>query len=197
VTGVQKCALQILPTTISVKEIYKRCRKFGDLEKTNYPLEGRNEPVAALLFKTPTDARKAVMKLNRKIVKGKEVSAVLQSKEQHQPSKKSLKKSRLIVRNLSFKCTEAILMEFFSLHGKVTEVNIPCSMKGKRKRKQGFAFVQFLDVFSAAKARQELNLKEILGRPIAVDWALSKEEYEKAEQSKGMTMQHQLVPHQL
>ncbi|MBN3322891.1 RBM28 protein, partial [Atractosteus spatula] len=73
-------------------------------------------------------------------------------------TKKSKKKARLIIRNLSFKCTEDDLKQFFSKYGAVLEVNIPRKADGKMR---GFAFVQFKNVLEAGKALNATNLKEI------------------------------------
>lgn len=167
-----------LPSSVTSKQIYKRCRKVGEIEKTTFPVEGKEKPTAHLLFKTYKDSRQAVQKLDGKMFKGTHITAVLHSKEGKGTSQKSLQKSKLIVRNLPFKCTEAILKETFLEFGEVTEVKVPQKMVGKRKKKLGFGFVQFTNVFDAAKALQNMNMKEILGRPVAVDWVLPKSEYE-------------------
>ena len=46
-----------------------------------------------------------------------------------------------------------------------------------------YAFVQFSSFFSAKKAIEELNSKEIKGRPVAVDWVVPKQQYEEAQAS--------------
>ncbi|KAM6301734.1 LOW QUALITY PROTEIN: RNA-binding protein 28 [Podargus strigoides] len=84
------------------------------------------------------------------------------------------RKARLIVRNLSFKCSEDELRSLFSPFGTVVEVNIPRKPDGKMR---GFAFVQLRNVPEAAKALRGLNMKEIKGRPVAVDWAVAKDKY--------------------
>lgn len=171
-----------LPSTITTKELYKRCRKVGELKHTVFPLEDR-EGIAALTFSTPKEARNACQKLNGKTIKGKEITAVLKSKENKEPSKKASKRSRLIVRNLSFNLGKQFLQELFSECNEKSEVHMP--MSNRANRNKGFAFVQFPDVFSAAKALKEMNLKVVLGRPIAVDWAVAKEQYELAKESAG------------
>ncbi|NXV24957.1 RBM28 protein, partial [Cepphus grylle] len=88
--------------------------------------------------------------------------------------KAASKKARLIVRNLSFKCSEDDLKSLFSPFGTVLEVNIPKKTDGKMR---GFAFVQFRNVPEASKALRAMNMKEIKGRPVAVDWAVAKDKY--------------------
>ncbi|NXK15182.1 RBM28 protein, partial [Herpetotheres cachinnans] len=84
------------------------------------------------------------------------------------------RKARLIIRNLSFKCSENDLRSLFSPFGTVLEVNIPRKPDGKMR---GFAFVQLGNMLEAAKALRGMNMREIKGRPVAVDWAVAKDRY--------------------
>ncbi|KAM6210957.1 LOW QUALITY PROTEIN: RNA-binding protein 28 [Sarcoramphus papa] len=88
--------------------------------------------------------------------------------------KTTSRKARLIVRNLSFKCSEDDLKSLFSPFGTVLEVNVPKKPDGKMR---GFAFVQLRNVLEAAKALRAMNMREIKGRPVAVDWAVAKDKY--------------------
>uniref|UniRef100_A0A8C0J317 RNA binding motif protein 28 n=1 Tax=Chelonoidis abingdonii TaxID=106734 RepID=A0A8C0J317_CHEAB len=56
----------------------------------------------------------------------------------------------------------------------VLEVNIPKKTDGKMR---GFAFVQFKNILQAGKALKGMNMKEIKGRTVAVDWAVAKDKY--------------------
>lgn len=85
------------------------------------------------------------------------------------------KRSRLIIRNLSFKCSVKHLTNVFSKHGQVVHVSIP----HKKGEKSGFGFVQFLLHSEAQNAMNALNGTNIDNRPIAVDWALPKDKYVK------------------
>eukprot|EP00057_Strongylocentrotus_purpuratus_P009829 XP_011664303.1 PREDICTED: probable RNA-binding protein 19 [Strongylocentrotus purpuratus] len=58
-------------------------------------------------------------------------------------SEREKRKSRLIVRNLPFKCTEEKLKFVFEVFGTVTEVSIPT----KEKKSMGFGFVQMFEPF--------------------------------------------------
>ncbi|XP_078364761.1 RNA-binding protein 28-like isoform X2 [Oculina patagonica] len=167
-----------LATDLNQNHIRKKCRKIGPVEKVTYPVEGREEPTAFVIFQSHKDAREAVQKLNGKMFKGNFIEVSLLSREGKQPNVKSLKKSKVIIRNLSFKCKEDDIKKFFSQFGQITDVHIPTKLEGKRKRSLGFGFVQFSSVFEAAKAIKEANMKEIAGRPVAVDWALSKTVYQ-------------------
>lgn len=86
----------------------------------------------------------------------------------------NVKKARLIIRNLSFKCSEQDLKEMFSKFGTVLEAKIPLKPDGK---KRGFAFVQFKNMLEAGRALAATNMKEIKDRKVAVDWAVAKDKY--------------------
>ena len=166
------------PSTFNMKQLKKACKKNGEIEQFIYPIEADQQPTAHAVYKSHKDARKAVDNLNGKTVKGEVLSAILRSKKDKNLSQKSLKKSRLIVRNLPFKCSRELLTNEFSKFGEISEIVMPTKTVGKNKKKLGFAFVQFKNVFDAAKALEATNKKEIKGRPIAVDWTLPKKKYE-------------------
>uniref|UniRef100_A0A8C5GYR3 RNA-binding protein 28 n=1 Tax=Gouania willdenowi TaxID=441366 RepID=A0A8C5GYR3_GOUWI len=102
-------------------------------------------------------------------------------KENEQKAKKVVK-ARLIIRNLSFKCTEDELKETFGKFGTVVDAYIPLKPDGKMR---GFGFVLFKEMSGAAKALEAMNLKEIKGRQVAVDWALPKDKYIATQQTSN------------
>uniref|UniRef100_A0A8C2WUS1 RNA-binding protein 28 n=1 Tax=Cyclopterus lumpus TaxID=8103 RepID=A0A8C2WUS1_CYCLU len=83
-------------------------------------------------------------------------------------------KPRLIIRNLSFKCSEDDLKQILSKFGTVLEAKIPLMPDGKMR---GFAFVLFQNVLEAGNALHAMNLKEIKGRQVAIDWAVPKDKF--------------------
>ncbi|XP_074489309.1 RNA-binding protein 28 isoform X2 [Sebastes fasciatus] len=98
-------------------------------------------------------------------------------KENEQKSKgfrKNDLKARLIIRNLSFKCSEDDLKQVLSKFGTVLEAKIPLKPDGKMR---GFAFVLFKNVCEAGRALNAMNLKEIKGRQVAIDWAVPKDKF--------------------
>ena len=161
-----------------------------------YPVENYENPTAHVVYKSHKISRVAVKGLHGKTVKGSILNAVIFSKQHKSQSVKSQKKSRLIIRNLPFKCSKEILMKQFSKFGEISEIVLPVKTVGKTKKKLGFAFVQFKTVFEAAKALEAMNQKEIKGRPIAVDWTLPKKKYELmkvGENQEGWPILH-VVP---
>ena len=85
------------------------------------------------------------------------------------------RRARIIVRNISYKSTEAKLKEHFSKFGNIVDVNILTRADGKLV---GCAFVQFEKVTQAAKAILTTG-KEVLGRAVHIDWAINKTTFSK------------------
>uniref|UniRef100_A0A5F4VXR7 RNA-binding protein 28 n=1 Tax=Callithrix jacchus TaxID=9483 RepID=A0A5F4VXR7_CALJA len=116
---------------------------------------------------------------NKTKEKGKSENSEVPKKElKPKKAKVADKKARLIIRNLSFKCSEDELKTVFAQFGAVLEVNIPRKPDGKMR---GFAFVQFKNLLEAGKALKGMNMKEIKGRTVAVDWAVAKDIYKDTQ----------------
>ncbi|XP_037023644.2 RNA-binding protein 28 [Artibeus jamaicensis] len=113
---------------------------------------------------------------------GKENSESPKKEQKPKKAKVADKKARLIIRNLSFKCLEDDLKTVFAQYGAVLEVNIPRKPDGKMR---GFAFVQFKNLLEAGKALKSMNMKEIKGRTIAVDWAVAKDKYKSTQSASA------------
>lgn len=85
-----------------------------------------------------------------------------------------LRKARIILRNLSYKTTEQKLKDEFSKYGAIKECNL---MKRTDGKLVGCAFIQYEKVNQAAKAIHHSNAKEFLGRPVVIDWAVSRKKF--------------------
>nr|XP_048678025.1 RNA-binding protein 28 isoform X1 [Caretta caretta] len=116
----------------------------------------------------------AKKKLREKKKQRPDASEIPPEEQKPKKPKGAPKKARLIIRNLSFKCSDDDLKAVFSPFGAVLEVNIPRKADGKMR---GFAFVQFKNILQAGKALKGMNMKEIKGRTVAVDWAVAKDKY--------------------
>ncbi|XP_027017817.2 RNA-binding protein 28 [Tachysurus fulvidraco] len=120
------------------------------------------------------EKKKGKKKTDEQKTESSEEPSEVKSQQKSQGMRKNKMKARLIIRNLSFKCSEADLKDVFSKYGTVLEVKIPLKPDGK---KRGFAFVQFKNMLEAGKALTATNLKEIKDRQVAVDWAVSKDKF--------------------
>jgi RNA recognition motif-containing protein len=74
--------------------------------------------------------------------------------------------NRLFVGNLPYSVTELDLRDLFGAHGTVTEAKIVTDRDTGRPR--GFGFVEMSSEAEAKKAIEELNGRDVQGRPVAV-----------------------------
>ncbi|XP_052029295.1 RNA-binding protein 28 [Apodemus sylvaticus] len=125
---------------------------------------------------------KKKLKTKSKETRKNENSESPKKEPKHKKAKVADKKARLIIRNLSFKCSEDDLKAVFTHYGTVLEVNIPRKPDGKMR---GFAFIQFKNLLEAGKALKGANMKEIKGRTVAVDWAVAKDKYKDAQHASA------------
>ncbi|CAK6968954.1 RNA-binding protein 28 [Scomber scombrus] len=142
----------------------EKCRGFGYV---TYSME--EDAQRAMKEVKEYDGKKLSVTVAKKKIKDK--------KKPGQKSKglrKNCLRARLIIRNLSFKCSEEDLKQVFAKFGTVLESKIPLKPDGKMR---GFAFVQLKNVAEAARALKAMNLKEIKGRQVAVDWAVPKDKF--------------------
>lgn len=91
------------------------------------------------------------------------------------------KRARLVVRNISYKATEESFRAHFEQWGELEEVKL---LKRPTGELVGCGFVQYANIFQATKALKSGNQVEFLGRPIYIDWALSKDVYQKKIQTE-------------
>lgn len=89
------------------------------------------------------------------------------------------KRARLVVKNLPFKTTEEDLRKHFSEFGEISDINLLKKSDGKLV---GCAFIQYLMVQFAKKAKHHTDNQLFMGRNISVDFAKSKEKYTKEKE---------------
>ena len=87
---------------------------------------------------------------------------------------------RLVIRNLPFGIKEAAVRSAFETFGTLEEVHLPLKAgRDGKMQTRGFGFLQFSTRAEAKKALDEGNGLQLLGRPVAVDWAVAKEIYQE------------------
>lgn len=120
--------LKNLPSSAKKRRIRKKCEKYGVVEDVMYPISSDQPSVAHVTFSSHKSARSAVDGLSDTRYKKKSegvLSAVLLSRENKSVSAKTLNKSRVMVRNISFKCDEEDIKQVFEKFGTVQNVHIP------------------------------------------------------------------------
>ncbi|KAF3688901.1 RNA-binding protein 28 RNA-binding motif protein 28 [Channa argus] len=162
----------------------EKCRGFGYV---TYSME--DDAQRALKEIKDYDGQKLFLTVAKKKIRDKKKTAPTDSasapkkcEQQHKGFRKKQLKARLIIRNLSFKCSEDDLKAVFTKFGTVLEAKIPLKPDGKMR---GFAFVMLKNVSQAARALNAMNLKEIKGRQVAVDWAVPKDKFVATRQSSS------------
>ena len=97
---------------------------------------------------------------------------------------------RLVIRNLPFGIKEAAVRSAFQRFGTLEEVHLPIKPgRDGKEQSRGFGFLQFSTRAEAKLALEQGNGTEILGRPVAVDWAVAKEIYQQAVPDKNKAAQ--------
>lgn len=162
---------------IDKKQVYKKVRKYGEVVKVVYPVSEDDKllpGVADVIYSSSQDAENAVKHLDQHQFKGFKITAKNTAEEA-----KPAKQARLIIRNLPWQCTPAHLRKVFAKHGAVVDIQVPHAADGKAR---GFGFVQYATPADAENAIDAINGTEIMKRPVAVDWALPKAQYDRAIQ---------------
>ncbi|KAK9061374.1 hypothetical protein SSX86_018555 [Deinandra increscens subsp. villosa] len=99
--------------------------------------------------------------------------------------------NKLFVAGLSWSVDEKSLKEAFSSFGKVSEVRIMYDKDSGRSR--GFGFVNFSSEDEAGSAKDAMDGKAFLGRPLKVSFALdrvNREAMSTRHSNKGTTFSH-------
>jgi nucleolar protein 4 len=111
-------------------------------------------------------------------------SKAAELKAEREKKRKELLPPKLIVRNLpwSIKKSED-LAALFQSYGKVKYADVP---QRSPKVQAGFGFVVLRGRKNAEKAMAEVNGKVVDGRPLAVDWAVDKETWEKLQNEEHL-----------
>jgi RNA recognition motif-containing protein len=81
---------------------------------------------------------------------------------------------KIFVGNLAWAATEQDVKQLFTAYGPVDSVKLCFYEEGHRR---GFCFVEMIEAENALKAIFGLDGKEFMGRKLAVQKALSKEEH--------------------
>jgi len=92
---------------------------------------------------------------------------------------------KLYVGNLAFSVRDEALKKAFSEFGDIEEATVIIDRFSNRSK--GFGFVTFKDAEAGKKALQEMDGKEIDGRPIKVSEAKPMAEYDRPRQNRSFS----------
>lgn len=152
---------------VAYKQLLRKVKKFGKIEALMYPAaEGTD--VAYVQYHGADQAATSLHKLTDGFSIGDKPTTVQMF------SSSRVNRFRVIVRNLPFKCTEEILREKFSVFGDILQLDLPAGQSEGTIR--GFGFVTYTNSQAANKAVIEGSKLKILGRTIAVDLTVGRDQ---------------------
>lgn len=160
--------------------------------------DGCSGSVVLVQYGTVKQALAAIKALHgkqKKFSPGKKAVHVTVWARQVSGDGKHLKKFRVVVRNLPFNVQEKDLRAAFGDLA-IWEVTIPRNAEGHSR---GFAFVGFITKSDTLKAIAKVNATDIAGRTVAVDWAVSKREFESkdAVTTRAPDVEHKSVQREI
>ena len=170
-----------LPADTTADELEELYADAGPVRRVAIKRNGR----AILHFVLATDAQRCLETMVGRTLRGQVLNLSAYTGEEQQPL--SVKQApvntrlfRLIIRNLPFGVKEAAVRSVFQDFGRLVEVHLPTKPGPDGPVGRGFGFLQYSSKKEAKEAVDHGNGIEVLGRPVAVDWALGKEFYEAA-----------------
>lgn len=203
-----------LPSDLTKAVLWKKIRKVNAKAEVEYPVEGEANtanvvfPTHGDAVKAVSKLHGHVYKGSLLSAVLKKRAEKLSSKGEGAVSHAG----RLIVRNLAWETTEADLRATFLPFGPIVSIDLPTApskLPNAPPRARGFAFVWFMVKKDAERAMAAINGKPIKraldagvakgkagrlakkatetlgdGRPVAVDWALSKDKWDKTQNTE-------------
>merc|ERR1712212_959583 len=177
--GVGNVFIKNLDKAIDNKAMYDTFSAFGNIlscKVAQDPSNGESKGYGFVHFETEEAALSAIQKVNGMLLNGKKVFVgrfVPRKDREIELGEKAKKFTNVFIKNLSEDVEESSLMELFEKYGKITSLKV---MKGDDSKSKGFGFVSYEDSIHAEAACDDLNGKEVEGKPIYVGRAQKKAE---------------------
>lgn len=182
-----------LAWSIKEEELKKEFAKFGKIVTAKIPTrpKGGSKGFGFITFESEDAAKKAVEKMNNQLILDRRIGVVFSTsteKKKEKPAEGGAQESnRLEVRQLAWAVTVEDLESAFQEYGPIASRRV---VKARNGKSRGFGFVVFENVEDAKKAKEEMDGKEILDRPIQVQFLKPRKKKvarEKKEKEKGET----------
>lgn len=169
-SGLGNVFIKNLDKTIDNKAMYDTFSAFGNILSCKVATDDQNNSkgYGFVHFETEESARSAIQKVNGMLLNGKKVFVgrfIPRTERDRELGERAKYFTNVFVKNFGDELDEEKLFEMFSKYGKITSHRIMTNVDGKSK---GFGFVAFEDPESAEKAVEELNNKEVGGKPLYV-----------------------------
>lgn len=175
-TGAGNIFVKNLDKGIDNKSLYDTFSQFGTILSCKVATDDSGESLGHgfVHFETPEAAKLAIEKVNGKLLVGRKVyvGKFLNKREREAAGQVNKIFTNVYVKNLDDEhCDEEKLRDVFADYGEMTSIHIALDEEGN---KRGFAFVNFSSPENAKRAVDEMNGKEINGKPITVNPAQKK-----------------------
>lgn len=132
------------------------------------------EKALKTLQHTELDGHKLELKISNKATIQPE-----KVKKKKKQSKKEIKTSKILVRNVPFEAKRKEIYELFKVFGELKSVRLPKKLSGTGSHR-GFAFVDFLTRQDAKRAFEALcHSTHLYGRRLVLEWAESAEDLDE------------------
>merc|ERR1711881_495652 len=181
-SGVGNVFIKNLDKAIDNKAMYDTFSAFGNIlscKVAQDPSNGESKGYGFVHFETEEAAVNAIQKVNGMLLNGKKVFVgrfVPRKDREIELGEKAKKFTNVFIKNLSEDVEEATLLELFEKYGKITSLKVMKGNDGDDTKSKGFGFVSYEDSVHAEAACDDLNGKEIEGKPIYVGRAQKKAE---------------------
>jgi len=178
-SGVGNVFIKNLDKAIDNKAMYDTFSAFGNILSCKVAQDssnGESKGYGFVHFETEEAALSAIQKVNGMLLNGKKVFVgrfVPRKDREIELGEKAKMFTNVFIKNLSEDVEEGALLEMFEAFGKITSLKV---MKGEDNKSKGFGFVSYEDSTHAEAACNDLDGKEIEGKPIYVGRAQKKAE---------------------
>jgi len=177
-SGVGNIFIKNLDKTIDNKSMYDTFSAFGNILSCKVATDetGSSKGYGFVHFETGEAANNAIAKVNGMLLNGKKVyvGKFIPRKEREKELGEQAKRfTNVYIKNFGDELDDEKLRDMFEAFGKITSHKVMIDDYGKSK---GFGFVSFEEPEAAEKAVDELNGKDINGRPLYVGRAQKKAE---------------------
>ena len=177
-SGVGNIFIKNLDKEIDQKSLYDTFSAFGNILSCKVVCERdgvTSKGYGFVHFETKEMAERAIEKVNGMMLNGKQVFVGPFLAKSQRSGGANGRFTNVFVKNVEESVSEETLKGLFAPYGPITSLILMTSAEGKSK---GFGFVNFENAEDASKAVDELNGKEIEGKPMFVGRAQKKAERE-------------------
>lgn len=186
-SGAGNIFVKSLDKSIDNKTLYDTFSQFGNILSCKVAMNdsGQSLGYGFVHFETAEAASEATNKVNGMLLAGRKVyvGKFLNKREREAAGQINKSFTNIYVKNLDDSmCDDEKLRDLFAPYGGITSVHVPLDNETGGAR--GFAFVNFSDPEMAARCVDEMDGKEIEGKPMTVCRAQKRQEREAELRNK-------------